>query len=269
MNCLKIARHIVLMLIAAALFLPAAARADVVLLQEDFESYAPGSNLVGQNGWASLDPATPGPIYINAGAGLSTQVAPGHPDPGTKNQAAVTKALSGSLSATGKTILSFDAYAFSPSHNYLVELVTGGSNPEYGWSYSGPLDPNCSGGWHLYATGSGAGNCFNGPEATENPVTLEIVIDADAGTYFGRVSDVSGLLYQSSDFAISAAQIAGIDGVRIYFDYRGAPYGQDGEFDNILVVTGVPEPAALGLMLAGILPYAVRRRRAKTARGGK
>jgi len=98
------------------------ARADN-LLTENFESYAVGSDLNGQGGWIGYNGAGAtfvlggaDPALIASGSPLLSQFLNGHNDSsGTLSDYA--RSLPHALDPNQITTLTFDAYAYSNSHN--------------------------------------------------------------------------------------------------------------------------------------------------------
>ncbi len=249
-------------IIAFALFLPNMAAAMTVLFQEDFENIAAETNLVGQNGWAALDPLAPGPLFIRQGVGLSSKVADGHVDPGTDNEAALFHNFAAPLSLSGASILSIDAYAFSagpPSHNFSVSLSSPGLNRQLGWSYFNPGDSSCSGGWVLNSSGGQPEFCTTDSRVVDNRLSLEVILDADSLEYYGRIFDANGLVFETPKVSILLSDIVNVSHVIIRADYRDN-VRLNGEFDNVLLVTGIPEPAAILAFLSGLAAFGFVRR---------
>jgi hypothetical protein len=74
-------------LIAAIVIVVTASNAllGATLFFDDFQSYAPGSNLIGQNGWVGwtgVPSSGPATIIVQPGTGLPTQVMDGRADTG-------------------------------------------------------------------------------------------------------------------------------------------------------------------------------------------
>lgn len=214
-----------------------------VLFKEDFESYASGSSLVSQNGWTRiLSPSATAPIIITPGAGLSSQVANGHLNPGTGTEGTADKLLTGPLNPSGITILSYDAFAFSTgpqTHNTELTLSDSTIFSRYGWLYRGTFDANCPGGWGWINGGIG---CFVG--ATNESVKLEVIIDGTMNEAYGRLYH-SGGVFETPHETISSAQILALDTIHMYQDYRNPSSYLGAEFDNILVTTVEVGPIAV------------------------
>ncbi len=222
-----------------------------VLFEEDFESYASGSSLVGQNGWTRiLSPSATAPIIITPGAGLSSQVANGHLNPGTGTEGTADKLLSGPLNPSGITILSYDAFAFSAgpqTHNTELSISDRTIFSRYGWLYFGTFNANCPGGWIWV---NGGLDCFVG--ARDEAVKLEVIIDGTTNEAYGRLHH-SGGVFETQHEAISTTQIMALDTIHMYQDYRRPSSYLGAEFDNIVVTTVEIDPpiAVAGTSLDG------------------
>jgi len=268
-------RHFACWLLAALLVLPFTAT-GAVWFQDDFEAYAPGTNLIGQGGWVGT-----GINLVNSATHLSGTSLLGPPNSGLSQLNVFGHSVGGALSAGEIYTLSFSAYAQTTtpvSHssglgigNTAATLTGSFANGamwvpveyafnSFGWRFDAR---QLTGGSGDYVTLSG------GYDAIEN---LEVVIDTLAMEVYGRYDFGSGLL-DTVHYSITAAQLAGIDAVAGYADYRGqnygasTPYGKtfsNAEYDNIQFASSaaanVPAPSVLTLLLAGLLALGVRRR---------
>ncbi len=145
-------KHNVLGLSIATLISTSQAVSAETIFQDNFESYSPGGNLIGQNGWTDEY----GGVYtiiISSGAYMPTQVANGRNPIGSIHTA--IHQLPRTLNPSETGVLTFDGYgtsSFPPSTNSGVGLVAGPglSNPIGGvwWDIN-----NDSGGWSLDALG--------------------------------------------------------------------------------------------------------------------
>ncbi|MBS1831027.1 MAG: hypothetical protein JST93_37385 [Acidobacteria bacterium] len=235
-----------------------------VLFTEDFESYADGSILGGQNGWQDT---TTGSQRMRVGNGnyLPTRVLDGRDTPvccGGISFAA--KPFSQAINPQSVTILSFDGYAVSsgtPTTNTGVYFGAAAqilNNLSVGWG------TNTTGFWVFDARGA-TGNSQNSWETPEpifttydRPGRLEVIVDGINGIVYGRYDFGGGISGQSPQYAITSQQISQLGSVAIYVDLN-TPGRLGGEFDNILV-EDVPEPVNLSIIgLTALLVLRLRR----------
>jgi len=231
-----------------------------ISFSEDFESYAGGSNLSGQGGWAGDT------MYVGSGTYMSGSVLDGRDDIGSNIFSSSRNDLGETLDASGITTLKFDAYATSNTpitHATGVGLdnAAGGSSVVWftgrdnatgllGWSFelSGLLDTST---YVRYAGGY------------DDVVTMGIVVDGIANEIYGIYDFGSGGTGETPHYSVTDAQINELNAAVIYVDYRppttstylGETYA-GGEFDNITVI---PEPATA--LLLGLGGMVFRRRR--------
>lgn len=221
------------------------------LLHDDFESYASGSNLVGQNGWTD-EYGGVFTIQIDPGSGLSTQVVNGrHPYYGIHW---ASKSLAGSISSTDRVVLTFDGYgtsSFPPSTNSGVGLLAGPglSNPTGGVWWDINSD---AGGWSLDARGiSGdTSNRFTIPGHYDAAGHFSIVLAGAVNEVYGIADFGSGPI-ETPHFVVTGSAIAALNKVVLFQDYQINVNRLGAEFDN-LSITAVPEPAEVSLLLAGL-----------------
>lgn len=139
--------------------------ADTILFSEDFESYAVGSNLIGQGGW--LSSVGTNPLLINNTGPLPTKVLDGFSITGG-DQNVAHHTVPGGLPMATQTTLSFHALAIAGSHNSWTGLADASGLLQLAviWTYSifgGPgwtfeVRQNASGGPFLnFLTGGGTG----------------------------------------------------------------------------------------------------------------
>ena len=223
------------------------------LFQEDFESYASGSNVNGQGGWTSSSPGFI--VQVDPGVGLPTQVANGrHP---FFNIQWVFHPLAG-LEPNSVSTLAFDGYGFSsppPSTNSGVGIQTGQGTlitPEtMFWDIN-----RDSGGWSFDVRGlsSIAFNRFTIPGHYDEVGHFTIVIDGLANQVFGTADFGAGLV-ETPHFAITDAEISALNTIVMFQDYQVNVNRLGAEFDNISVTSSaaaVPEPATASLLIIGL-----------------
>lgn len=226
-----------------------------LIFSEDFESYAPGSNLSGQGGWVG------DMMSVNNGSYLTgSKVLDGRDDIGTNTFSTSRKGLGDPLSSSSVSTLTFDAYATSSvpiTHATGVGLdnTAGGSsviwwavkdtNGLMSWSFeiSGLLDTSA---YVRYAGGY------------DEVVSMSIVVDGIANEVYGIYDYGSGGTGETPHYSVTDAQIEELNAVSINVDYRppttSTQFGDTyagGEFDNIVVI---PEPGTVLLLgLGGLL----------------
>lgn len=239
------------------------AHASVVLM-EDFEAYASGSNLGGQGGWTGTGLA----VRIGDSSPLGSQVADGLVYQPGYNFAVARHSLGASLSALGsQTSLNFDAYAVAPgsSHNAWLGFTPASDNLNDGWADTGMgngflvWDYDWNQGWNFNYVEPSEGvnvNNYTGVGAGGNKeVHLGIQVDAASHEVWGTYDFGSGV-QSTAHYAITDATLAKFNTLNLGFDFRGT---RGVYMDNISVQT-VPEPEMAWLMLAG-LPLLARSRR--------
>lgn len=238
--------------------------AATTLFQEDFESYAVGSNLTGQGGWV--------PDYVNStlnignGTFLPGKVLNGL-DRTNSAENITARPLGFALDPNRITTFAFDAYASrgSSTHNASVGL---GSSSISDFQYSGVF-------WNaeLYYSPTGSRWTFDVRALTGNssalivvsggydtPVKMSIVVDGVANEVYG-IYDFGSGPQQTPHYAVTDAQIATLNEVGVHFDFRnwrGAEIDNLRVFDNV----GVPEPGTALLLAAslGLLGFGRRSR---------
>ena len=242
----------ILMVAAPVLLFGASLRGDITFFSDNFESYAPGSNLAGQGGWTGC-----GTIPINTSSSLPTQVA--RVDLGSAAGCSGAKTgfawidhtFSGNIGANAVTTLSFNAYAPNESHNTNVFLSDAGGTNVNGID----LDTDFFlPGWQLilYKNGNGSAH-INIPGGTGMPVSFEVVVDVpNQDVYaiydFGSGPQTSATLSLVGDTTLSQWNTLSLVG-----DYRfGLPQGQIDNLSLTQTPTAAPEPNFVMLLGAGI-----------------
>jgi hypothetical protein len=250
----------ILMVAAPVLLFGASLWGDITFFSDNFESYAPGSNLAGQGGWTGC-----GTIPINTSSSLPTQVA--RVDLGSagctgakSGFAYLDHTFSGNIGSNAVTTLSFNAYAPNGSHDMNVFLSDSGGNNINGVDFE--TDRTVPG-WQLifYKNGDGTTKILI-PGGTGAPVSFKIVIDVpDQDLYaiydFGGGPQTTGTLSLAGDTTLSQWNTLSLAG-----DYRfGLPQGQ---IDNLSLTqkpTATPEPCYLSLLGAGVAAMLLKRAR--------
>lgn len=237
--------------IAAAL--PARA---ALLFSEDFESYAPGSNLVGQGGWAEGNVGG-SVLTVNPGTFLPTRVLDGRATTGVGQANVATHSLPLASDPNVITTLRFDAYATTATpitHNMAVGIIDAPvpALTQLAIWYPEPFQrPQ---GW----TFTFGGDLFHVIGGFDQPVTMAIVIDGIANEIYGLYDFGSGMT-QTPHFGITDAQITAFRDLWLFVDHRDLGFYTGMEVDNIQVFdntglpTPIPEPASLLLLGAGLV----------------
>jgi hypothetical protein len=206
---------------------------STVLLHEDFESYAEESNLDGQGGWVLV--AGPGPVLVGTGP-LGSKSAHGLVNPGVN----VIQYIDHSITwdGTGTLQVSFDSFMKRPpprwSHNSGISLIDHAlpAINQVGWNCDCGVECRISAtnppGWTFWA---GAGRLERFPGGYDQPVHLEIVVDAVNQELFGR-ADLGAGIIESMHYSTVGLDLAAMSRVMLFQDFRGT---RGGEFDNIVV----------------------------------
>lgn len=237
-----------------------------VLFSEDFESYADGSILGGQNGWQDT---TTGSRRMHVGDGnyLPTLVLDGRYTPNCCGGIAfASKSLAHTVNPLSTTVMTFDAFAVSSGTAttntgvYFGKAAAPLNNLSLGWG------ANATGLWVFDARGV-TGNPANDwvtPEPIfttyDRPGRLEVVVDGINGFVYGNYDFGGGVSGQTPQFAVTNSQISQLGAITIYVDFN-TPSRLGGEFDNILVEE-IPEPSNLAIigLFAMFTAGAARRR---------
>ena len=251
---------------AIAATLVASPVAAATLFEENFEAYAVGSSVTGQGGWV--------PDYVNStlnvgnGSFLPSKVLNGL-DPANGDENISARPLGFAFDPNRITTFSFDAYATSDgTHNAQIGLgnssilhfaLSGPAWTPYGVPRFGLPGPH----WHFDA-GAITGVPSNFVDLLggyDTPVRMSIVVDGVAKEVYG-VYDFGSGAQQTPHYAVTDVQIATLNEVGVYFDFRG---GRGPELDNLRVfdnVPSVPEPSIAVLMSSalGLIVFVARRR---------
>lgn len=267
-------RQIAASLVVLALSSANSRAASGVLFEERFESYAAGSNVVGQGGWA--DPAVgwsdSNGLSVGLNSHLPSKTLDGMSTPGLFNQQMIARPLQSAIPVDSATVLMFDAYgAYQPGAtpfpgaNFSIGLTGSSgfnnSDDQVMWEYVYGL-------WQPHirqSTGRdyAIGCCSSGTEGAGSPVRMGFLFDRRTNEIhplydFGNgIQDWGALPY------IDATTIGKLDRVSIAVDMA---YGlRDWQIDNITVTT-VPEPPAGVLFSCGLIAVASIARRQASRR---
>jgi hypothetical protein len=221
------------------------------LFSEDLESYAAGSDIVGQGGW--LRSYGSAPVKVNNLGPLSTSVIDGINSitPGAQN--IILHPIAGGLPTGEIAIASFDAYATSSgSFNSWAGLSGGGDPGDLDVSIVWDFNLRDIGGWGLeirqYAFGISP-ITFAVPGGANLPAKFTIDIDPLLNQAWGTYDYGSGPI-ATPHFSVAPGFASALGNFNIGFDWRGAKGIQ---VDNIVVRTPdtVPLPATPTLLLIG------------------
>lgn len=261
-------RHQLVPSFAVALLTIAASQqvAAFTAFSENFESYAGGSDLIGQGGWFDSSGFIGSEARVMTGTYLPGKVLDGRnsfaDNPAIGNF--VTRDI-GSLDPDLITVLRFDAYATmdSPATNGAIVALaeaTGVGFVSAGWQSIGGV---VGGRWDFIA--SNASNSFSAAGGYDMPVRMGVVVDGVTNEIYGTY-DFGGGPLETPRVAVSDADILVLDRLLLYIG-DGSGFGPPGfvqggvEIDNISVAP-VPIPAAAPLLGVGIAAlFGVARRR--------
>jgi hypothetical protein len=277
---------ILAILISGILLSVSAGTASAALLfTEDFQGHANGSTVQSANGWAG------DAVNVNDSANFSgSRVADGRDIAGTVDGfALIERSIGGNLNGTSVHEMSMDVYAQTgtlPSHNngFGLSDSTGATAFSGGTYWSVIYDMNNVPGRTGYFFDArqitGISTAFLFLQGPFNAIeTLRIVLDGVAGEVYGEY-DFGGGVHETTHYAASAAQIAAIDQVFGFFDFRSAHPGgtfastalgtQFGaaQWDNITVTgtfEGIPEPGMVAVFALGLLGIASAQNRRNRA----
>ncbi|MDP6346593.1 MAG: hypothetical protein QF491_23890, partial [Alphaproteobacteria bacterium] len=216
--------------LALSLVLTAATTAQAaVLFTEDFQGHADGSIVTSANGWTGTV------VNVNDSGNFGgSRVLDGIDYAGTVDGFAYIERSFGGLASGAIHEMTIDAFAQSTSlqsHNNGMGLGSSASGSgDRAGAYWSPLYDvnNVAGqtGWVFAANGiaGGTGNTeivIGGFDAVRS---LKIVVDGIAGEVYG-VYDFGSGSTETAHFAVGAAEIAAIDEVFGFFDFRSANLG--------------------------------------------
>jgi len=242
------------LVIGGAAFINAPQVFATTLFQDDFESYASGSNLIGQNGWAS--PFGGFTMQIDPGSGLPSQVVNGRHAFGNIHYA--FHSLSGALDLSEINTLTFDGYGTSAT----PASTNSGVGLQPGQGVFLPLGSvwwdinHDSGGWSFDARGiTGDYNDltkrFTIPGYYDQAGHFSIILDGKTNEVYGTADFGSGII-QTPHFAVSDAALSALNNVLMFQDYQTNAGRLGAEFDNISV-SNVPIPTAFWLFGSGMI----------------
>jgi hypothetical protein len=213
------------------------AGSEQVVFTEDFEGYAPGSNLIGQGGWSNWPAFLPtSRLVVNSGTHLPGNVLDGRSlyDP---------RQLHGGLrgipvNPEGITVVRLTAFATSAplrSHNSGLSFGSSpnGSAPSAGWepvSFTGSAPSTAR--WKFAAT---PGSSVEIPGGFDAPIHLAVVADGIANRIYGIYDFGSGPM-ETPHYSVSHADIAALQFAGVYVDQHAVTLNATGaEIDNLTV----------------------------------
>lgn len=217
---------------ALAIVITLSARAATIF-SENFESYAPGSNLKGQGGWTEGRPTGTSVVTITNGTYLPSLVMNGRAATGSFQENYVEHPIP--IDPTSTTTLRFRAYAVSAtprSHNQYVGMnaYAAATNGDGGvWSSFYRFNGE-SPRWE-FTIGT---NRAIVPGGYDRSVEMGIVMDGVAKEIYGTYDFGTGVS-ETPHFRVTDEQLARVSGVRIYVDHRSPASYTGMEIDNIRV----------------------------------
>lgn len=236
--------------VLGCLLIACAPARGALLFFENFEAYAAGSSLSGQNGWAGDTMYIGDSTHLGSRALDAFQSAP----LGPLSVNTASKNLARALDPSEVTTLLFNAYAASGSQNSGIYLGAASQAMGLGWMIGNNLE------WAFDARVTGAGNYLSlSPGGMDANVSLGVVVDGPNGQVYG-IYDFGSGQQTTAAFAITPSQITDYLGfVTAMTDYRdfGGPLPRNAsQFDDLTVTTAVPEPATVvltGIFLVALL----------------
>lgn len=228
---------------SAALLLTANAANSAVLFGDNFESYAPGSNVNGQGGWFSNSSSFQ--LLAKPVSQLGSQAIDGRLP--IYNIQWMYHSLP-AFDTNAITTLSFDGYAFSgnpPSTNSGVGLQSSTSSLLAGLAVWWDVNRD-SGGWTLDVrslTGN-ASDRFVFLGHWDEIAHFKLVLDGVSNELYG-IANFGGPDLFTPKYSISDSQIASLSTLTVFQDYQFNIGRQGAAFDNVLAssaVASVPEP---------------------------
>lgn len=228
-----------------------AINAQTTIFSENFQSYAVGSNLIGQGGWVEGTPSGGSVLTISNASYLSTQVLNGRASTGLGQDNIAVRPFT--FDSTTQTTLEYQLYATTDSpitHNATLgfeKYVSGGlpyQNPIY-WSPDG-----FNGGGPKRWQFSVGSNTFSVLGGYDQLVTMRIVINGVTNEAYGMYDFGSGFL-ETPHYVVPQAELDSINGVLFHVDHRTPTAYLGAEVDNLVLtsISAVPEPSTW--MLSG------------------
>jgi len=256
-----------------------AARADAPLLSDNFSTYSAG-NLTGQNGWTQLGTTATAPIQVSGGAVQVPAIAAGaagvadNQDVFKNFTASIPAPASGTTSVYTTMSINISAAQANPSYFFaLTDTSAGFANERLTAKDNSGTTPNT---YRLGARVTGqAGYPFAyGTAALTYGTTHTLVVESDmvAGLQNDAIklfvdpastdpAALSGVTpYATGVYTTGAGTDPTALGVAILSQFASATVGQDGISISSMNIVSTPEPGSIGLLAAGVLLAARRRR---------
>ncbi|MDY6839503.1 MAG: hypothetical protein SWH78_16175 [Thermodesulfobacteriota bacterium] len=254
---------LLLMTLTAVFMTPCgSASATTLIFEEDFESYAEGSNLFGQGGWfhEPLEYGVPSTdvTLVGTGSGLGSKCANGRLAPGHRGYSYISNLFLDEMNLNTVYVLTFNAFASSGdeyprSHNSGVKFHSNEWRNVVGWACSNnpcqgyPPGPDYVG-WGFGARWIAGGDVsdyqyvqHDWPGHYDTPVTLVTVLDPVNEETYGFLIDGEDT-YETNHFAMDMSRFLTIDGIRIQQDYRSPCFAM--EIDDIRLIANEAPVAA-------------------------
>ena len=223
-----------------------ATASQAAAFSETFESYAPGSDIVGQGGWIGAG----GPMLVSMAGPLPTNVLDGVSSAPNATQHFAGHALAAPVLGQ-VTVFAFDGFASNSSHNSWVGLA---ADPTGALTYAVLWDFVGGSGWQLEIREDGQSPVAFIPGIGANTVSrFQIFFDRMANQVWGTY-DTGGGTVLTPQYAFASASFDQLDTINVSFDYRGT---RGIQVDNLQVST-VPEPSTALLLVLGAVAAAVK-----------
>ena len=221
------------------------ASAETILFEEDFESYAHGSNLIGQGGWIKEpnNSEYTGTTLVGDSTNMGSRVANGRLTEGCSGMGVATNLFSAALSEDTVYTLTFDGYAHSgtpgpPSHNCSVGFHSSDYSSIGWWTQNNPEDqiPDFVG-WYFVPWGLVDVPAEYIEGGYGEVVTLTTIVDPVNLECYGIADFGEDGTFETPHYTFDIERFHHIDGITVVQDYRLGGT----EFDNIKL-TAEPKP---------------------------
>jgi hypothetical protein len=220
-----------------ALVFPTLLPAETVFF-EDFEAYAPGSNLNGQGGWSGRNGVgSDSAVQVTTGTALAGQVLDGHHPILAETIHFLGHAIP--VPRPGEIVrVSFKAHAFSSGPASLNAGLALGPEPvpdpfvHQGFDMIKVWWSIAADGWYFDTRGVGGVAEAAIPSSFDTTVELSLVMDRVAGLVYGTYKDSTRTL-ETARYPVTAEHFDQLDALTIFQDQTSGRNGV--EIDDVLV----------------------------------